>query len=89
LRRRFDHDLGLSPKRYQRLVRFGRVIEHLRAPRRRQWCDVAATLGYSDQAHLIHEFRDFTGVTPTAFLADPASEQALRHGAVPRPRPRS
>lgn len=86
LRRRFDHDLGLSPKRYLRLVRFGRVIDHLRAPRRAPWSDLAAALGYSDQAHLIHEFREFTGASPTAFLADPVSVQALRHGAVPRPR---
>ena len=89
LRRRFDHDLGLSPKRFLRLLRFNRVIDLLRAPRRRPWSELAATLGYSDQAHLIHEFRAFTGASPTAFLADPVSAQALRHGAVPRPRLRA
>lgn len=87
LRRHFDHDLGLSPKRYLRLLRFGRVIDHLRAPRPRPWGEVAADLGYADQAHLIHEFREFTGLSPGAFLDDPASAPALRHGAVPRARP--
>jgi AraC-like DNA-binding protein len=32
------------------------------------WAGMAATCGYHDQAHLIHEFRAFSGLTPAAYL---------------------
>lgn len=86
LRRQCGRDLGLAPKRYLRLLRFSRVIDHLRGARPPDWRSLALAVGYADQAHLIHEFRAFTGTTPTAFLADPVAAPALRHGAVPRRR---
>ena len=32
------------------------------------WCDLAAGAGYFDQAHFGHEFRAFTGLTPTRYV---------------------
>jgi AraC-like DNA-binding protein len=39
------------------------------------WAEVAAEYGYTDQAHLIHDFRDLTGITPTAFRPRSAAER--------------
>lgn len=90
LRRQLERDLGLSPKRYLRLLRFSTVMERLREGRRQgqqpAWRDLALGAGYADQAHLITEFRGFTGLSPAAFLAHPIAASALRHGAVPLPR---
>jgi len=33
------------------------------------WAEVACASGYYDQAHLIHDFQSFAGLTPSAYLA--------------------
>ena len=40
---------------------------HRRGPA--DWTGLALTCGYYDQAHLIHDFREFSGLTPTAYEA--------------------
>ncbi len=65
---RFKADVGVTPKRYCRLLRFQRTVA---AARRGpvDWPALALASGYFDQAHLIHEFREFSGMTPTAYEA--------------------
>jgi AraC-like DNA-binding protein len=46
------------------------------APPAARWDQLAAECGYADQAHLIHDFHQFTGATPTAFLA-PQAQTAM------------
>jgi AraC-like DNA-binding protein len=68
LARRFAQLVGVSPKMFARVVRLGRVIERARAVPPGEainWSALALELGYYDQAHMVDEFRELTGVTPT------------------------
>ena len=52
-----------------RTGRFSRLILSVDALRPVDWSELAQTAGYFDQAHFIREFKDFTGHTPTGYLA--------------------
>ena len=65
----FQHQVGMRPKHYARLLRFRAVVSQAHGKPRVNWSQVAADCGYCDQAHLTHEFRQFAGITPTAFMA--------------------
>jgi AraC-like DNA-binding protein len=66
---KFRRQVGLRPKTAARLIRFDGVLSRLDGRRRLDWGRVAREVGYADQAHLVREFRQFTGTTPTAFAA--------------------
>ncbi|MGW6280712.1 helix-turn-helix domain-containing protein [Kribbella sp. NPDC055071] len=63
LRRIFRQAVGVSPKHFARITRVRGVISQ--APD--SWSDTAAGAGYTDQSHLIADFRALMHVTPTAF----------------------
>jgi AraC-like DNA-binding protein len=66
---RFVDELGFSPKRFARLLRFERAVCAVRARPTTPWTAIAYDCGYYDQAHLVGDFREFAGCTPTAFAA--------------------
>ena len=66
---RFKIEVGMTPKRYCRVLRFQRAIARAHAGHTVDWVQLALDCGFSDQAHLIHEFRAFCGLTPTAYMA--------------------
>lgn len=68
LLREFDRCVGLTPKLFARLCSFQRVIRSVGQKTEVDWAGTAATCGYHDQAHLIHEFRAFSGLTPASYL---------------------
>jgi AraC-like DNA-binding protein len=65
--RRFEEVVGLTPKRYARIRRFRRVLDAIELGRRVDWAKMAVLAGYYDQAHLIHDFREFSGLSPGAY----------------------
>jgi len=64
-RRRFEETVGLPPKLFQRIRRFQSALSVLG---QRPIAEVALECGYYDQAHLVRDFKQFSGLTPTAWL---------------------
>jgi AraC-like DNA-binding protein len=78
----FRQAMGLSPKLYCRVQRLQRVIRRVAAEPAASWSDVALDAGYSDQPHLVREFRQLAGITPGEYRA-----LAPRAHHVPLPAP--
>ena len=66
--REFGRCVGLSPKTLARVCAFQSAINWIGFKPAVDWADAAAACGYFDQAHFIHEFRSFTGMTPSTYL---------------------
>ncbi|MBX3126258.1 MAG: helix-turn-helix transcriptional regulator [Polyangiaceae bacterium] len=64
----FQGAVGLTPKRYARVLRFGRTLPRLAHPGA-SLTQVALAEGYADQAHFTREFREMAGLSPNAYRA--------------------
>jgi AraC-like DNA-binding protein len=68
----FTREIGLRPKTAARVTRFDRarrVLERNARAGRPNVAGVAAECGYFDQAHLIRDWQQFTGLAPTEWIA--------------------
>jgi len=65
----FSGEVGLTPKLFCRVRRFQRVLRVIAKGRPVEWAAVAADCGYFDQAHFIHDFRAFSGINPSTYIA--------------------
>ncbi|WET83192.1 helix-turn-helix domain-containing protein [Amycolatopsis sp. QT-25] len=68
LAQRFKEFIGVTPKRLARTYRFTATVFAIDPTGPVDWGDLAGGAGYFDQAHFGHEFRAFTGLTPTRYL---------------------
>ena len=64
----FRREVGLTPKLYCRVRRFQQVLQRLATGQPVEWTDVALDAGYFDQAHFIHDFREFSGINPSTYV---------------------
>jgi AraC-like DNA-binding protein len=64
----FRDEVGLTPKLFTRVCRFQRALAALQGRNQVDWADTAIACGYFDQAHMIHDFREFAGVSPAVYL---------------------
>ncbi len=63
--RLFNSYVGINPKEYACIVRFHKALSQIQLHSGKiSMAQIACTSGYSDQSHLIREFRRFCGHTP-------------------------
>lgn len=65
----FLRQLGITPKLFARIARFEAALDHKARWTGKSWTEVAHTMGYHDQMHMVHDFADFCRETPTRILS--------------------
>jgi AraC-like DNA-binding protein len=68
LARKFEREVGTSPKAFARIARFQCAVDSKLARPERTWLEIAHHLGYHDQMHMIHEFAVLGLMTPTNLI---------------------
>ncbi|MFK8052999.1 MAG: helix-turn-helix domain-containing protein [Woeseiaceae bacterium] len=66
----FKKFIGITPKQYQRVLRFNSIFAQMQSDQFLSWSDIAYQCGYADQSHFIREFKAFSGFIPEAFLQE-------------------
>jgi AraC-like DNA-binding protein len=64
----FKKYIGITPKKYQRILRFNEILKKIKEGNFISWVDISLDCGYFDQAHFIKDFKAFSGLNPTDFL---------------------
>jgi len=71
----FKKYVGITPKQFQRILRFNDVFVQMQSDQFLSWSDIAYRCGYSDQSHFIREFKNFSGFIPESFLRENFDEE--------------
>lgn len=64
----FKEHVGVTPKSFLKIIRFQKAIQEIETSQPANWTSIAYDSGYYDQAHFIHDFKNFSGFTPNQFL---------------------
>lgn len=71
LQRLFNRYVGVGPKWVIQRYRLHEALDRVAAGVAVDWAELAADLGYFDQAHFIRDFKSLVGQTPAAYQAGP------------------
>jgi len=64
----FKKQVGISPKRYLKIMRFQKALSEIEANKAIDWSRIAMESGFYDQAHFIGDFKNFSGFTPNQYM---------------------
>jgi AraC-like DNA-binding protein len=73
----FRTEIGATPKTMARIMRFEHAHHMAGAVPRQSWADIAYEAGYADQAHLVREFRELSGLSPSDLLRQDRAETGV------------
>jgi AraC-like DNA-binding protein len=79
LQRQFQDVVGVSAKTLARSMRFEEIRKRLMFEPDQSLTDLAYEYGYADQAHFIHDFKEFADRTPSEFAREMRSIQDIFH----------
>ena len=68
IERKFLEQIGITAKRYARLARFRNAARLKLRDRALSWTDVSQAAGFYDHNHLVKDFRELVGATPSDYL---------------------
>jgi len=67
LEKRFLEKVGVSPKFYARIKRFGKLSNIIAHSEKIDWQAIVEEYGFHDQSHLIKEFMEFNQMNPSQY----------------------
>ncbi len=70
--RNFLTRTGVTPKMYQRILKFNQAMKFKKENTNQTWINIAHSVGYFDQMHLLRDFKQFTNTIPSIFDFDNA-----------------
>lgn len=73
----FRAEIGATPKTMARIMRFEHARTMAGTVPRLGWADIAYEAGYADQAHLVREFRELSGLSPTDLMRRDRAETGV------------
>lgn len=69
IERMFIKSIGISPKKFSDVIKLHHFLKRLKMEQPgKSLTSLAYEAGYTDQSHLIREFKKFTGMTPRAYI---------------------
>lgn len=66
--RKFKERIGMPPKQFLQISRFDKAFRMKNRFPEKDWLSVALHCGYYDYQHLVKDYKEFTGYTPTQFF---------------------
>jgi AraC-like DNA-binding protein len=72
--KRFVQQVGVTPKYFTRICRFEKAFKQKESQPSLDWLSLAVDHGYTDYQHLVKDFKQFGGVTPTLLIQQTAHD---------------